>query len=224
MSEEIKIYNDSSLLITEDAILSIKLFNENTTSFERGIAYLHDDFYLLYRGEYTEKEYNLLYNIEPGIYRISDTNKNIVILPESDEDMEKYTYEDKISSIETEDIIHAINTKEKILINVPESSKLFIPVLSNEDDILKRLIKKALIEKGIDIDQYRHRFENKNELFNFKQVVRNKNKLSILLFDRGCEALNLKYTVIIEEADPNDAIGNRLETPIVATSDEEYDL
>lgn len=224
MSDGITIYNESSLLISDDAILNIKLFNEGAKSFDKGTAYLSGDFYLLYRGEYTEREYGLLYDVAPGIYRMSDTDKTVVVIPETDEDLVKYSYEDKISTIDPDKIIKEINTKEKILVNIPESSKLFIPVVNNDDDILKRLIKKALIEKGIDIDQYRHRFFDKNSLFNFKQVIRSSNKLSILLFDRGCDALNLKYTIIVEEIDPDNVVGNKLKSTIISTSDEAYDL
>ncbi len=223
MEENLKVYSNDSLLITNDEILTIKIYNENSNIFEKGIAYLDGEYFYIYRGEITEKELHKEgVKLEPGIYRCN--GKNILIMPLTDEEKKYYTYEDKISSIDPNKIIEMINTKEKILVPVPESSKLFIPVINKEDDILKRLIKKALIEKNIDIDQYRHRFLDKNALFNFKQVIKNNNTLSILLFDRGCEALNLKYTIILEELDPENVIGEKLDISITAASDDVYDL
>lgn len=223
MEENSKVYSSDALLITNDEILNIKIYNENNDIFEKGIAYLDGDYFYIYRGEITEKELQKEgVEREPGIYRCN--NKNYLFKPMTDEERKYYSYEDKISSIDPNKIIEMINTKEKILVPVPESSKLFIPVINKEDDILKRLIKKALIEKNIDIDQYRHRFLDKNALFNFKQVIKGTNTLSILLFDRGCDALNLKYTLIIEEADPDNVIGEKLESSIMASSDDVYDL
>lgn len=64
----------------------------------------------------------------------------------------------------------------------------------------------------------------KNALFNFKQVIRGENKLSILIFDRGMEALNLKYKIIIEEKDDINVVGTKLTEPIVVSSEDTYDL
>ena len=73
-------------------------------------------------------------------------------------------------------------------------------------------------------DLYKHRFTDKNALLNFKQVMKSNSKLSMLLFERGCDVLNLKYTIIIEEASPDDNVGLRLKEPIIVKSDEEFSL
>ena len=82
----------------------------------------------------------------------------------------------------------------------------------------------ALIKKNVDLDKYKNNFTNKNELFNFKQVIRNGKKLSILIFNRGIEALNLKYELIISEKGDTNIVGTKLEEPIVVSSEDTYDL
>ena len=81
----------------------------------------------------------------------------------------------------------------------------------------------ALIQKNVDLDRYKDRFTNKNELFNFKQVIRGDSKLSILIFNRGCEALNLKYSIVLEDKSPDDIVGDKLMEPIIVSSEDTYD-
>lgn len=219
-----KVYSTDTLLVTDNEIFNIKIYNPEATDFEKQVAYLEGDYYYLYRGELSQKDAKKEPDILPGIYTDPNTKKNFIVEPFTDNDKAKYSYSDKLNSIDPNRIIEMINTKEKVLVTIPESSKLFLPSLNNNDDILKRLVKTALIKKNIDIDQYRHRFVDKNALFNFKQVVKGQNKLSMLLFDRGCEALNLKYTIIIEEANPDDVIGNPLDDKLIASSTDTYEL
>lgn len=223
MSEREKaVYTKDSLLVTDDEIFGIKLFDEDLKAFEKGIAYLYRDYYYIYRGKREKDSIEDLYP-EPGIYIDPKDESVYLIDPYTPDDKKKYSMDGKISTIDPQKIIDAVNNKEEILIAIPESSKIFLPTLNNSDDILKRLVKQALIKKGIDIDQYKHRFVDKNALFNFKQVIKGDNKLSMLLFDRGCEALNLKYTIIIEEQDPNNYIGAPLEEKIISGSDDTYE-
>ena len=80
-----------------------------------------------------------------------------------------------------------------------------------------------IIDKGIDIDRFKYRFVDKNALFNFKQVLKGDNRLSMLLFDRGVEAFNLKYTIVLEE-NGNDSIGIPLNKPIIVSSNDTHEL
>ena len=100
--------------------------------------------------------------------------------------------------------------------------KSTVPAETLKDDILKRAIKRALKQKGIDLDACKARFASKNMLFNFKSVIRGNTRLSMLLFDRGAEALSLKYTILLEEAG-GEIVGKELTEPIAISSDELYD-
>ena len=120
--------------------------------------------------------------------------------------------------------IFELNTKEEILIAIPESSKVFQPTLSINDDILKRAIKLVLLDKGVDLDRHKDRFRDKNALFNLKQVIRGENKVSILIFERFCEALNLGFSITLFEKDPNFSVGKPLTKPVVVSSEDTYEV
>lgn len=212
------IYTSDMVIITDEDLYQIDLLDMNSKNFKKGVAYIYGDYFYTYKGDLT-------YDIEfatPGIYKKGD--KYILVEVSTDEDKAKYKVSDKISNTNTNNIIEMLKTNDDMLVVMPESIKVFLPELSHNDDILKRGIKQALIQKNIDIDQYKHRFTDKNALFNFKQVIKGDGKLSMLLFERGCNALNLKYTIIIEEVDPELSIGKRLENSIVVSSEDTYDI
>lgn len=222
MEPEMHVYNKDSLLVTENEVYTIEPYNEFATEFFKGVAYLNGEYFYVYRGLLSTPLTN---HIEPGIYIDPDTKKPILVEPTLDEEKEYYTYQDKISSYDPSKLINAINNKEQIIIPVSESSKMFLPEVNRDDDILKRLIKMAIIDKNIDLDSYKHRFLDRNALFNFKQCLKNDNsKLSILLFDRGIEAMNLKYTIILEEKDPDIVVGDKLKKSITVSSEDTYDF
>jgi len=214
------VYSKDSLLVTDDEIFQIDLYDEDTKSFNKGVAYLKGDYYYVYRGEKPKNSQFL----KPGIYKDPESGEYYRIEPTTDEEKERYNVKGKVATLNPEEIINVVNSKNDIIVAVPESSKIFMPSLSNNDDILKRLAKKALILKGVDLDKFKDRFSDKNALFNFKQVIKGDNRLSILIFDRGMDALNLKYTIMVEEKDPNNIIGTPLKEPIVACSEDTFEI
>ena len=122
-----------------------------------------------------------------------------------------------------------------MLVAVSSNSKLFRPEIELSDDILKRITKIALLKKNVEMDQLKDRFINSNAFFNFKQSINKKSEedadkkkkpapLSMLLFDRGCEAMNLKYRIILEEKDPNNTIGEPLSEEIECSSEDTYEI
>lgn len=219
--------SSSNIMITPDILLddgkvmrNVLLFNKEIKEFDSMVAYLAGDYYYLFRGKVPEDKVVT----EPGIYLDRQTNEPILYTPTSDEDIKKYTYNDKICSTTANEIIDKINKKEVEVFVMPDSSKAYCPEITENDDVLKRLMKKAIIDKGIDIDRFKARFVDKNALFNFKQVLKGDNRLSMLLFDRGVEAFNLKYTIILEEANTGANIGAPLAEPIIVTSDDTHPL
>lgn len=219
-SSKVQMITPDILLDDGKVMRNVLLFNPDIKEWDSMVAYLHGDYFYIYRGKLPEdKKVN-----EPGIYLDRQTNTPILVEPSTEEDKAYYTYNDKICSTTTNDIINKINNKEVEVFIMPESSKAFCPEITEADDILKRLMKKAIIEKGIDLDRFKARFVDKNALFNFKQVLKGDNRLSMLLFDRGVEAFNLKYTIILSEAEENNHIGARLAEPIIMTSEDTHPL
>lgn len=218
--------SSSNVTITPDILLddgkvmrNVLLFNKDIKEWDPMVAYLDGDYYYLFKGKVPENG-----KIEePGIYIDRQTNEPLLAVPSTDEEKKKYSYNDKICSTSANEIIDKINRKEVEVFIMPESSKAFCPEITEDDDILKRLMKKIIIDKGIDIDRFKTRFVDKNALFNFKQVLKGNNRLSMLLFDRGIEAFNLKYTIIVSEG-PGSPISIPLVEPLIVSSEDTHEL
>lgn len=217
-----------SIIIAESDVYPIELLGDvtllpNDYEFENNVAYVDNGYYYIYRGQYKGSNKNTL---KAGIYKNipGASTPFFVIEPQTEEEIKTFKITpDNVASLHPVSIIDTINTKEELLVAIPESTKIFQPTLSALDDILKRAAKMALIAKNVDLDRYKDRFKDKNALFNFKQVIRGDNKLSILIFDRGMEALNLKYKIIIEEKDDINVVGMRLLEPIVVSSEDTFE-
>ena len=216
----IMIMNDDTLLDDGEVMRKIRLYDERLTAFDPMVAYLRGDYYYLYRGSLQNKGPN---PDEPGIYWDELGNRPVLFDPVTPEDKAKYSHGDKIHNNAAAEIIKAINDKKVEVYVFPESNRVFCPEITASDDILKRLMKMLILSKGIDLDRIKYRFVDKNALFNFKQVIKGDNRLSMLLFERGIDAMNLKYTITVTEAD-GETIGVKLQNPITASSSDTYVL
>ena len=201
----------------DDKMTDFKL--ENGIELRNDIAYLLGDYYFLYRGK--TSNLNPLKTPEPGIYYDDSSCNYLLCYPETPEEIEQYKYIDKITTYDADEIRNAVLSKKVIIYNIPENIKSAIPPESMTDNILKKLSKRAFFAKEVDIDQCKSRFISKNTLFNYKSVLKSENPLSMMLFDRGMDALNLKYTIILEEAG-GEIVGKPLSEPIILSSGDVY--
>ena len=193
---------------------------DNGDQLDSSIAYLDGDYYYFYRGRLSDlKGFD---RIIPGIYYDDGRCAYVIAHPETPDEIEQYRYADKITRQDADEIRNAVMNHEVVIFNTPDAAHSAIPPETLDDDILKKLIKRAITRKGVDLDQYRVRFASKNMLFNTKQVLRGPNRLSMLLFDRCAEALNLKYTIILEEAG-GETIGHPLDEDLIISSQDVFD-
>ena len=214
----------TDLVVTdEDVLKAVKLNVGNVndgTMYERGIAYVAYPYYYIYRGTTMTVEFDRRL---PGIYLTPDDHYIWIPVTPGNED-DAWLVDDKFATADQRKIIDILIDRDDINLTIPDSGKVFRPDETPEDDILKRAIKRVLKSKGVDIDAYKGRFADKNALFNFKQVIKGSGKLSMLLFERGCNALNLKYTITIDEISPDSAIGEPLSGPIIISSEDRYQV
>lgn len=216
----------TDLIVTEEDVLKpVKLNTDNIndgTQYQKGIAYIAYPYFYLFRGTVMTVDYD---KREPGIYLTPDDHYIWIPVTEGNGDQDKrYSVDDKFATADERKIIDVMIDREDIKLNIPDSGRVFRPEETENDDILKRIIKRILKTKGVDIDAYKYRFADKNALFNFKQVIKGDGKLSMLLFERGCNALNLKYSITVEEVDPKMSIGDPLKQPLVISSEDGYNV
>lgn len=198
--------------------VSLLIFNKDKKydDYDKDTAYVEDDKFFILRGDWDPSEEHPL----PGIYKASNGGIKIVH-PTTASEIEEYTLnEENLINSNIENIIEVLKHKESLYVSIPEN---YLPSSIGklaENDTLKRALQEALLEKGIDIDLCAKRFKDKNAFLNFKQAMKNEQaKLSMMLFERGCDVFNFKFTIIVEEADPDIAIGPRLKEPIIISSD-----
>ena len=77
--------------------------------------------------------------------------------------------------------------------------KIFAPPIKPNDDVLKRIIKTALIQKQVDLKLYRGQFDKDYHLSNLKSTLTKDAPLSAKYFVRWCEILGLSVTVLAED-------------------------
>lgn len=221
-----KLTSNPIAIIGKEAMVEIRHLDPFAKEFSTKYAYLYDGYFYLYRGVVYDGTGNGMKPLVPGIYYEGQYRYYFLVRcdPENPEhDVFKAT-PDHILSVNPESIVSDLETNEKEIYAPIKSTRVFVPEVNLDDDILKRVTKMVLQKKGIDLDRYRDRFPDKNALFNYKQVLKGKARLSMLVFGRGMEALGLKYRIIVEDIDPENCIGDPLGGPIEVSSEDTYDL
>lgn len=217
-------FSTKSVIVTDENIYQLDLLpfdmNNPELEFDEGVAYLDGPYFYVYRGVGNP---NVSETLKPGIYKNREESPRFFVVdPTTDEEKEQYDSKSQVVSLNPVSIIDTANNQEDLLIAIPESSKVFQPQITENDDILKLVIKKALLAKAVDLDLHKNRFSNKNELFNLKQVLRGDNTVSIKIFNRAMEALNLEYILVLRERSKTNVVGNVLDRPIAVSSEETY--
>lgn len=91
-----------------------------------------------------------------------------------------------------------IRDVEREIITTPDS--ITVPDISKDDEPAMKAIKMAITKKHIDLDKYAQRFgPNYN---NDKRTIL-KNRISLQMLERMCDNLDMKATLIIEDANPD---------------------
>lgn len=200
------------LIITNSACYDVEVFKKEETVPEYGKAYIlredygDDDIFYIYQGVYKEN------SVEPGIYKTKDGFYEFV--SPTDEQRKDFIVKTHLASMEPGDMIAILKDKKNIKHVYSENSRLYTPPINKNDNILKRALKHAFAEKEVSIESCKSGFSDRNAFFNFSSVMKSDTgNITFLLMDRGCEALNLGYAVILYEKDPDNPVGKSLEDP-----------
>ena len=77
--------------------------------------------------------------------------------------------------------------------------KVFAPPIEDTDDVLKKIIKTALIQMQFDPRSVKHLFNKDYGISNLKASITKKAPLSKKYFDRWVEVLGLRVTIRVED-------------------------
>jgi len=227
-SDKQKVLSGNVCVMKDLCLLKPVYIDDQMNQFEHGYAYIDPVSFLfyVYKGNLVDGVTEKL----PGYIYKDEAGKYIRIEPKTPEEREMCDLKGKLADMNTSEIIHVLRSQDECIVNFQDASKAFIPPITNNDDILKRGIKTILADKNIDIDRCKDRFPDKNALFNFKSVIKGDAKVSMLLFERACNAFNLKYTIILDEIANTDSeysslvIGSKLNGAVIVSSEDECPL
>lgn len=201
------------IIVTNSGVYDLVDYDFDKTVLEYGKAYklkAYPDLFFLYRGRRRSD------SILPGIY-VGENELPDIIPPMNDVEMKEYKIETHMSNMNPGDMLVVLRNKKNIQHVFSENSKLYIPEIKSNDNILKRALKEAFQCKDVTIEACKDGFSDRNAFFNFSSQMRSEDgNISFLLMDRGCTALKLGYSIILYELDPENPVGKPLTSPEVS--------
>lgn len=149
----------------------------------------------IYRGKLKKTDIKI-----PGsIYKVN----NHYVWVEHEEDKRDIYDIRNAKSIDTDDIVAALNSSDvkvkDIPIEISDSidGEVFAPKIRDSDDILKRIIKTVLQNMKLNIKSLRPKFSNDYDLNNLKSQLVKEGAMSSKYFVRWCEILDIQIETII---------------------------
>lgn len=139
----------------------------------------------------------------------SKCDDGIIYLSYVPEEILSDFHEDKIRDISLERIEKDTKENEE-LYNEEElkflnaATSVYKPEIKEEDDFLKKVVKKLLLKLEININRFAPKFQEKYELTNMRTALQNKTKTSTKVFSKWMELLNSNFTLIVKTKDDAD--------------------
>ena len=120
--------------------------------------------------------------------------KNIVVKNNTEETKILKLYADKEGVVTAGEI-----EKDPDIEIINNNSEIFTPTIRPEDDFLKYIVKKAILDKKINLKNYRERFSNDYALNNMKSGLSKSTKMTVPNFIKWCEILGLDWEMTIKD-------------------------
>lgn len=138
---------------------------------------------------------------EPGIYVSSEELFSAVNIPEN---REEYSLDKVIDLSDTKNMRELMEKQELVrdleFEMLTTIDNIFAPKIGENCSPAMRALKTAVIEKKIDINKYGDRFGSN---FNNDKRQYNKDTISMQMLERQCNGLDIKATLILEDASDN---------------------
>lgn len=213
------------ILGTKGCFNELRYLTGKEDAYKRDVAYYcqDDDYVYTYMGAVIRIADQKL---EPGIY-LDQLNKKYFRVSYDPNNAEYDQYKIgkiKCANPDPENIFKDLKENGDAMRQARiETEQFAVPAVTPLDDILKRIMKMTMRAKNLTFDQIRYCFPDKNQVFNFKQIINGEHKLSMMIFIRTLEALNLKCVITIEEINPDKSVGKALEKPITVSSEDTFE-
>lgn len=183
------------ILIVDDEYYEIDIYN-SSKALQKNKGYIVDDYVYVYRGK-LKKDSEL-----PGIYK--DDGVYTFIEPKKS-DRELYNI-NKVIELNPDTIFENVESNKEQFVQpedieiINNNTEIFTPTIKEEDDFLKYLVKRIIIEKKINLRNYKNRFATEYSLNNMKSGLNRKTKMTVTNFKIWCEILGVKWNMIVENS------------------------
>lgn len=123
----------------------------------------------------------------------------------------------------TDEIVSNMNMEqeriyaEELKAQMSKASSIYVPIFYNQDDFLKKTIKCALLEKGVDMNILKAKAPLPHIFSNLLNALEKETKMSVITFEHWASDLNLSYYVIVTDSD--ERISNPINGAIIYNSD-----
>lgn len=103
---------------------------------------------------------------------------------------------------ETEEDEQLFNEEEINDINA--SAEVYVPIIKESDDFLKKIVKGIIIKKAIDINKLKARTSAKYIIQNMKSALIGETKMSVTYFCYWMELLKCEFEIVVGNSEGND--------------------
>lgn len=213
-----KIFTSNELYIQiNDTFHTVEDLYYHGLKLTKGFGYIKGDYVYIYRGKLKDGEKPT----KCGIYKVKGEYEFV----EPRNDYERRLYDvDNVEETDPDSIFNdVINNAEDFISaedieKINSNSGLFIPVIKEKDDFLKKVIKHAIIEKKVNLNLYKNRLGTDWGLSNLRSSLTRDTAMSTKYFKMWCEILGLDFEIRVSD-NGTDKYAT-LEEDIILTSDD----
>jgi len=163
----------------------------NDIKLKIGFAYMKDGLVYIYYGKLNKLNKD---ELKPGIYQEKGVYK---FIKPSKKERSVYST-DNVTELNVDWMFDRVDENRDIEI-INNNSDVYIPIIRENDDPLKIAIKKAIIEKRINLKNYKGKFLDNYALNNRKSGLNGPTKMSITNFKTWCEVLGLEWKLELSD-------------------------
>ena len=187
---KVRVLVDSPIIQIDDGFYEVEPYRAGK-KLKDNIAYTVDghDYVYLYRGKLKSDSYL------PGIYM---KKGEIRIIEPDIEDVDKYDI-DNINEFSSDRIFDEIlnNSEEFVLPEdvevINNNSDVFVPVIKEDDDFLKVAVKQMILNKQVNLKNYKDKFSNHYLLTNMKSALSKSTKMTVPNFTTWCNVFGVDW-------------------------------
>ena len=184
-----KIFLGRIVIMDGEYVYEVSLYRDGR-EIKKGKAYIVGNYVYPYRGKLTED------SLDMGLYKHPETGEYVTVTNEKQQD--KFHIDNIVEIDNVDKILQDItnNPDEYTSIDdteLSDNSDIYIPVIKETDDFLKKAVKQVLAAKKVNLKNYKHLFPKENAITNYKSALKNDTKMSPVGFSQWGEVLSFGY-------------------------------